>query len=350
MEYNQLHEKIALTGANTFLNSLVIKRLSELSFVKEIHIFDIHPPTHMSSKCLFHRVDLTHESSCDTMAKILIEHNVTEFIHGALFSGPTRSKKNHHEVESIGTFHVLNAIAEAKIKRLVVHSATFIYGAHPQNPNFIPESYATKFQRSLFVRTRLDVESQIKQFSQHYPQCQVAVLRFAPILGPNSTNVRARYFMSGLIPKVLGFDPLLQFIHEEDALRASLLALFSEKTGLFNIVGKSVIPLSTGIHLSGKIAVPIFPVLCRTFFSVGYSFHVWDLASEMVPFFQYLCVADGKKAEIDLDFLPKYSSRQALKSMIEANRLREIGFSMPSTVLGEDKAYATTHGFRKMEF
>ena len=350
MEYNHFHERIALTGANSFLNTLVLKRLSELSAVKEIHIFDIHPPSHMSTKCIFHRLDISKEIANQTIAKTLIENNVTEFIHGALFSGPTRNKGAHHEVESIGTFHVLNAVAEAKIKRLVVNSSTFVYGAHPQNPNFIGESFPTKFQKAHFVRTRVDVESQIKEFTQSYPSCEVIVLRFAPILGPNSTNIRARYFMSGIIPKVFGYDPLLQFIHEDDALRAEIMALFSKVTGVYNIVGRGVLPLSTGVHLSGKLPVPIFSSLCKTFFSAGYSLRAWDLPPEMVPFFQYLCVADGKKAEKDLEFVAKYSSRQALKSMIEANRLREIGFSVPSTILGEDEAYATAHGFQKVHF
>ncbi|MES2613992.1 MAG: NAD-dependent epimerase/dehydratase family protein [Bdellovibrionota bacterium] len=350
MENNHSHERIAITGANSFLNTLVLKRLSELSTVKEIHIFDMQPPSHMSTKCIFHRLDITKEKSCQSMAQTLLENNVSEFIHGALYSGPTRSRSVHHEVESIGTFHVLNAIAEAKIKRFVVHSSTFVYGAHPQNPNFMNESFITKYQKAHFVRTRVDVENQIKDFSQNYPKCEVIVLRFAPILGPNSTNVRARYFMSGIVPKVFGYDPLLQFIHEDDALRAQIMALFSKATGVFNIVGRGVLPLSTGIHLSGKFPVSIFSGLCKTFFSGGYLMRAWELPSEMVPFFQYLCVADGKKAENELGFVAKYSSRQALKSMIEANRLREIGFSVPSATLGEDEAYATTHGFQKIQF
>ncbi len=350
MELSHFHERIAITGANSFLNSLVLKRLSELSAVKEVHIFDIQPPAHMTSKFIFHRLDITKELSCQTMAQILIESNITEFVHGSLFSGPTRNKNTHHEVESIGTFHVLNAIAEAKIKRFVVNSSTFVYGAHPQNPNFILESFSTKYQKAHFVRTRLDVENQIKDYTRNYPECEVIVLRYAPILGPNSTNVRARYFMSGLVPKVLGYDPLLQFIHEDDALKAAIMALFSKVVGTFNIVGKGVLPLSTGIHLSGKLTLPILPFLCRTFFSAGYALRVWDLPPEMVTFFQYLCVADGKKAEIELGFKAKYSTRQALKSMIEADRLREIGFSIPSSILGEDEAYASTHGFQKVQF
>jgi UDP-glucose 4-epimerase len=350
MEYTNLHERIALTGARTFLNSLLLKRLSELSTVKEIHIFDIQPPAQMSTKCIFHRLDITKESACEVMAKIMIDNNVTEFIHGALFSGPHRNKNIYHEVESIGTFHVLNAVAEAKIKKLVVNSSTFVYGAHPQNPNFIHESFHRKSQKAHFVRTRVDVENQIKDFSIHYPECEVLVLRFAPILGPNSTNVRARYFMSGIVPKVFGYDPLLQFIHEDDALRALIMGLFGNVTGVFNIVGRGVFSLSTGVHLSGKLPVSILSGLCKTFFSAGYNLRAWELHPDMVPFFQYLCVADGKKAEKELGFVAKYSSRQALKSMIEANRLREIGFSIPSSMLGEDEAYASLHGFKKVQF
>lgn len=350
MECNYFHERIALTGANSFLNTLVLKRLSDLSAIKEIHIFDIQPPSHMSTKFIFHRLDITKESSSQHIAKILLDNNVTEFIHGALFSGPTRYKSMHHEIESIGTFHILNAIAEAKIKRFVVNSATFVYGAHPQNPNFISENFPLKNTKSPFVRVRIDVENQIKDFAQNYQNCEVIVLRFAPILGPNSTNMRARYFMTGIIPKVFGYDPLLQFIHEDDALAAEMMALTSKVTGTFNIVGRGVIPLSTGVHLSGKLPVPIFSSLCRTFFSAGYSLRAWELPAEMVPFFQFLCVADGKKAEKEFGFVAKYSSRQALKSMIEANRLREVGFSIPSSILGEDEAYATTHGFQAVQF
>lgn len=34
--------------------------------------------------------------------------------------------------------------------------------------------------------------------------------------------------------------------------------------------------------------------------------------------------------------------------MIEANRLRKIGFSMPSSTLGEDAAFATSQGFQQI--
>ena len=340
-----VHAKIGFTGASSFRGHLVLKRLAELPHVKEIHVFDIKAPLVHAAKVVFHRVDLTRDGSDELVASLLIKNDIKFLVHGALFSGPGRNPGNRREVETIGTFHVLNALAEAKVERCVVLGDTFVYGAHSQNPNFITESHSLKPLGPDFVRARVDVEKQLVEFAKDYPACEVCVLRFAPILGPNSTNVRARYFLVGIIPKVLGYDPLLQFIHEDDAVLAAQLAVFSKARGAFNIVGKGVLPLSTGIHLSGRFPVPVATPVCKTVFSLGFMLRLWDLPSSMVPFFQYLCVADGSRAEKLLHFKPRYSSRQALKALIEAARLRSVGFSVPSSALGEEHPLQADEGF-----
>jgi UDP-glucose 4-epimerase len=341
----EVHSKIAMTGASSFRGHLVLKRLAELPHVKEIHVFDVKAPILHAPKIIFHRVDLTRDGADDLIASLLIKNEIKCVVHGALFSGPGRNGSLRREVETIGTFHILNALAEAKIERCVVLGDTFVYGAHSQNPNFITENSTLKAAGPDFVKARVDVEKQLIEFAKDYSQCEVCVLRFAPILGPNSTNVRARYFLAGIIPKVLGYDPLLQFIHEDDATTAASLAIFSHARGAFNIVGKGVLPLSTGIHMSGRFPVPVATPICKTVFSLGFMLRVWDLPSAMVPFFQYLCVADGHKAEKTLGFKPRYSSRQALKALIEAARLRSVGFSMPSSALGEEKPLQPDEGF-----
>ncbi|MCA2959868.1 MAG: NAD-dependent epimerase/dehydratase family protein, partial [Silvanigrellales bacterium] len=249
---------IALTGASSFLGGLLLKRLVETPSVREVHVFDVKTPVVTSSKLIFHRIDLTRDNADAEVAAVLKANGIRLFIHGALFSGPQRNASKAREVESIGTFQVLNAVAEAGIKRLLVLSDTFVYGALPSHPNFLTESMPVgRGPGPEFVRTRAEVEKQIQEFSADYPQCATCVLRFAPILGPTSSNARARYFLVGLVPKVLGYDPLLQFIHEDDALRAGLLAAFSTSRGTFNIVGTGVLPLSTGIHMAGRIPLPV---------------------------------------------------------------------------------------------
>lgn len=329
--------KLAITGGNSFLMTRALKLFIDLPSFSEIHVFDLYEPHIVSSKIFFHKINLINDNASESIAKILLNNQIDTMIHAALFSGPTRNPHTHHEVESIGTFHVLNACAEAKIRNLIINSSTFVYGALPKNPNYLKETRALVLQKPYFVKTRIDVETQIQEFAETYKNCRVIVLRFAPILGPNSTNIRAQYFLSGVVPCVLGYDPLLQFIHEDDALKALLIALKSKESGVFNIVGKGVIALSTGVHLAGKLPMPFPAHMCKLFFSTGYLCYIWNLPEEMVPFFQYLCVADGNKAKTKLGFVPKYSSRQALKAIIEVEKLRDIGFMQHIPTLGEER-------------
>jgi UDP-glucose 4-epimerase len=253
-------------------------------------------------------------------------------------------------VESIGTFHVLNTLAATKIPHFVVFSGTFVYGARAKNPNFIKENRPLSKSGSPFVRLRAEVEQQIQEFAHDYPKTVVTTLRFAPILGPNSTDVRAQYFLKEVVPKILGFDPLVQFIHEDDALHAvqCVLTQYESKKdqlrGAFNIVGRGVFPLTTGIHISGKIAFSIPTFLCEKLFALGYRLRLWDLPREMVPFYKFLCVADGTKAKKILGFEARYSSRQALKAVVETHKVHFLGFAQDAEaakVLGEEKNFTT---------
>ncbi|WP_338635296.1 hypothetical protein [Spirobacillus cienkowskii] len=88
----QLHERIGLTGASSFLTTLVLNRLATLSSVKEVHIFDVKPPAIASTKFIFHRVDLTKDEASSNISSVLIENKITTFIHGALFSVHSKEK------------------------------------------------------------------------------------------------------------------------------------------------------------------------------------------------------------------------------------------------------------------
>ena len=332
-------KNIALTGGAGHLGVLFLQRAILDSDINVIHVLDIVPPPFFHKKIRFHKINLTDDLATEKILSLLEMFSIKTFIHSALFSNPVRKTDvNRKEVETIGTFHILNAISEAaSVEKLILFSSTFIYGASPSHNNFILETQKLPDEGAWFVRSRIDVEQQVKEFSEIYQHKAVTILRFAPVLGPHSYDIRARYFLSSLIPKILGQDPLLQFIHEEDAAEAQILALKSKETGVFNIVGKGIIPLSTGIHLAEGASIPIPSKAGALIFSFGKKCGFWDMDPELISFFEYLCVADGTKAESKLKFSPKYSSRQALKSMLEIARLQKSSFSHPVKTLGEDK-------------
>ena len=65
-----------------------------------------------------------------------------------------------HEVEVIGTLHVLAAAARAGVKKLVVPSYTLVYGARPGNPALLREDAPLHgCPASRFVSDRVEVET-----------------------------------------------------------------------------------------------------------------------------------------------------------------------------------------------
>jgi UDP-glucose 4-epimerase len=56
---------------------------------------------------------------------------------------------------------------------------------------------------------------------------------------------------------VLGFDPLFQFMHEEDAAEAIALALSKRLRGVYNVAGPQPLPLSVIAHEAGRRVLPL---------------------------------------------------------------------------------------------
>lgn len=90
-----------------------------------------------------------------------------------------------------------------------------------------------------------------------YPDVRTAVLRIVYTLGPSKRGTLASYLGGPRVPMVLGYDPLYQFMHEEDAVAAIAAALESRVHGMFNIAGPQPVPLSLLCRATGRTGVPL---------------------------------------------------------------------------------------------
>jgi UDP-glucose 4-epimerase len=61
------------------------------------------------------------------------------------------------------------------------------------------------------------------------------------------------------VPMVLGFDPRLQFVHEDDVVHALEHAAFNRLSGIYNVAADGVLALSEAASLVGKRALPLLP-------------------------------------------------------------------------------------------
>jgi UDP-glucose 4-epimerase len=66
-------------------------------------------------------------------------------------------------------------------------------------------------------------------------------------------------FSLPFVPMVLGFDPRLQFVHEDDVVHALEHATINDIPGTFNVAADGVLALSEAISLLGKRPLPVLP-------------------------------------------------------------------------------------------
>src|SRR5262245_59563040 len=117
--------------------------------------------------------------------------------------------------------HVFNPCAQVEVRRSVRASTTLLCGASTKYLNFRTVTHAVKSHpRSRFVNDKVSAERQVRRFRQENQGSIVSVLRLAPLLGPTVQNFATRFFSRPVCPVVMGYDPLLQFVHEQDAVDA----------------------------------------------------------------------------------------------------------------------------------
>jgi UDP-glucose 4-epimerase len=261
-------------------------------------------------------VDLTRWDVESELEAALSPAPVDVLYHLAFLQGRTRGAAFAHELEVIGTLHTLAAAVRAGVRHVVVPSTTVVYGARPGNPILLDEDAPLHgCPGSRFVTDRVEVERQLMAFRRDHPGVGLTVFRFAPVLGPTVDNPATRYFRRPLVPTLLGFDPLWQAIHEEDARELLLRVLVSPASGTFNAVGEDVLPLSSLIRLAGTMPLPLPPPLARAALRGLNSAGITATPSALLDYLHYSWVADGTRARTQLGFRPRFGAREAAASV-----------------------------------
>jgi UDP-glucose 4-epimerase len=316
MAQAQTRLRVGLTGASSDLGALLLPKLLEDPGVDHVVVFDVVPPTPVTERLSFVRVDLLQADQGIDLQRAFVRANVDALFHLAFVNSRLHRASFAHELEVTGTLHLLAASGTVGIPRLIVPSLTALYGARRSVPAAIPESHVLMPVPGIrFVMDRVEVERQLADFSERFPQVEVIVLRFAPIVGPTSNNPFTRLVRGRVVPTAFGFDPLWQVVHESDAVRALCLALHTKARGAFNIVGEGVAPISSLLRAGGAKPIPLPGALLRStllaFEAAGFPASPWEL----MDFFRYSWLADGRRAARDLHFLPHLQVHEAMASM-----------------------------------
>ncbi len=322
---------VAVTGAASFLGKNLVALLEEDPTTERVVTIDVRATDKAGPKTKQHALDLTTASSEEDVAQVLSSERVDTLVHLGFLSSPTHATAWAHEMESVGTMHLLNAARQVGLRKLVQWSQTLLYGAHPTNPNFLSERHPLRADPDEpFFSDKLAAERELSAFAAKSKGTIVTLLRTAPILGPTVQNWVTRYLSMSIVPTLLGFDPLFQFVHEVDALAAFKLSIDRDYPGTYNIVGEGVLPLSTVLRLAHRTPLPLMHTLAGALVGPLWATQVSAFPPSFLRYLRYVCVADGEKAAATMNFRPAYTTREALLDYINAQRLREANLLQES--------------------
>ena len=221
-----------------------------------------------------------------------------------------------YDVNVRGTQLLLEHCARQSVPHVVVVSGSYVYGASPENPYDMSEREPLAASRTYpEMRDLVEIDHVATSFPIHEPDVQVCVLRPVNVLGYSAHSTIARYLAMRRVPTVMGFDPMMQFIHEEDVAEAIFLALEHRLRGVFNVVGPGGVPLHTAIRETGGKPVPLPEVLIRPLFTRLFRLGALDVPPGALDYLKYPITLDGSRFRDAAQFHPLFGLEEIFHSV-----------------------------------
>lgn len=315
---------IAVTGLGSYAGLHSAQRMLAWTPAPTIVGVDVALPRALEGRIEFHELDLRDPGAENRLTEILEKEHCEALLHAAFLGDPDPDRERQRELEVIGSLAVIGAVAAAPVRKLVVTSDAEVYGARPDNPALLTEFQPLRPAPEAHQAVgRAEVEALLRSFASRRRDVLVTSLRPCWVMGPTLDAARVRRLASRRVVTSLGYDPLLQFLHEDDWITAIELALRREARGAFNLAGDGALPLSTLLHLAGVAMRPLPHPLLELLGRAG-----WLDGEPLSGWYDYLrhpWVLDVRRARVELGFRPRYTTREAWLSAFVAKRLARAG-------------------------
>jgi nucleoside-diphosphate-sugar epimerase len=89
----------------------------------------------------------------------------------------------------------------------------------------------------------VEVESLANVYLWKHPELNITILRPCNVLGPGVRNTMSILLARPLVPVLVGFSPIMQFLHVEDMAEAVMLAFEKNKPGIYNVAPEDYVEL-----------------------------------------------------------------------------------------------------------
>ncbi len=298
---------VLVTGICGRLGQLVVRQLHRSHRVIGV---DRRPFDRLPADVVHHEVDLRKKKIRD----VFRTEKIDAVVHLGVMHDPRKSSADHHSWNVAGFAKLLGYVAEFGVKKLVMLSSANVYGPHPNNPQFLTEDAPLLGGASFSdIRDLIELDHLAQGFFWKHPEVNTVILRPVHIVG-TVRNAASNFLRLPVVPTLLGFDPLVQLVHENDVVRALISAVESDVRGIFNLAGPEPIPLSRILSRLGKPTIPVPHTFAQPLLRRLWNMRLTSFPPPEMDHIRYICMVDDARARSELHFQPAHD----LASTIEA--------------------------------
>ncbi|MEW6444239.1 MAG: SDR family oxidoreductase [bacterium] len=302
---------VAITGVSSYFAQGLLPLLQGDVRIEKIVGFDIKPPRRPVAKLEFHQKDVR-----DPGIGALFEKADT-VVHLAFIVDEPKDKSVSRSINVEGSRNVLQAIEGKPVRKILYTSSIASYGAHPDNPLDLTEDRPLRPTVDCYYSVdKVEVEKVFEEFKSRHPEILLTIFRPSLIFGPNTRNMFSQMFEFKVMPTLLGKDPPIQFLHEEDLSRALHQAIVEDHPGIFNIAGKDPVPMSRLMRAMGSRAVPLPTGLVKAAANLLFRLGKMPFSQAWVSMQEYPVTVSTARFEKEFGWAPRYSTEETFRSFL----------------------------------
>lgn len=302
---------ILVTGLKGYWGFRVVAKLVSIPEFRVLGL-DKKPPEESIPDLEFIRADIRNPLTQD-----LVEAESVDTVVHLDFTESVRNTEALFDTNVLGTMKLLSMCAKAGVRKFVLKSSTSVYGAHATNPLFLSEDQPLNGSKRYGYNSHLvEIESFCNGFSRQEPDLGLAILRFPSIIGPTVDTPLTRFLLDLKAPILMGYNPLMQVVHEDDVVDALAHAVVHNWAGTVNVAAEGNIPLNKLLMLAGKLPLPVFHPFISSAVALRGAHHV----PIDVDYLRYPWVADLDKMHTEFDFSPRYTGEDAVREFTQLRR------------------------------
>lgn len=261
----------------------------------------------------FHQVDIRRKKAQD----VFRNGDVGALVHLGVMHDPRGNSEEHHSWNIAGFQKLLEWVRAYNVPKLVLISSANVYGPRPENPQFLSEEApllgAGRFSD---MRDLVELDMLAQSFFWKHPETETVILRPAHILG-TVQNAPSNYLRLKVVPTLMGFDPMIQAVHQDDVVAAIRLALRPGARGIFNIAGPPPVALSQALRTLGRATLPLPHTIARRGIERLWRLRMTSFPAPELDYIRYVCMVDDRRAREVLGYEPRFDQGQTLKAVDE---------------------------------